>query len=156
MALSMGSMNCVKPTSHPERGFTLIEILVALAIIAIALAALIKASGSHTASVAYLKQKSIAHWVAMNEITELQIKQSWPGKGEKKKSTEMAGHEWFWLREIKETFNENSHQVVFTIYLDEDREQKVTRLIGYITKPQASAIQNLSGSSPQGGSGSTK
>jgi len=152
----MVHMNYRKLTNQAIRGFTLIEILVALAIIAIALAALIKASGSHTASVAYLKQKSIAHWVAMNEITELQIKQSWPGKGEKKKSTEMAGHEWFWHREIKETFNENSHQVVFTIYLDEDREQKVTRLIGYITKPQTTAIQNLPGSSQQGGSGSSK
>ncbi|MCW8956589.1 MAG: type II secretion system minor pseudopilin GspI [Gammaproteobacteria bacterium] len=135
-------MNSRKPTSHPNRGFTLVEILVALAIIAIALAALIKASGNHTASVAYLKQKSIAHWVAMNEITELQITKSWPGKGEKKGSAEMAGHEWFWLREIKEIEDENSHQVVFTIYLDEDRTQKVTKLIGYLTKPQATVTIN--------------
>lgn len=146
----MVSINSRKPTSYSDRGFTLIEILVALAIIAIALSALIKASGNHTASVAYLKQKSIAHWVAMNEIAELQIKQSWPGKGEKKKSTEMAGHEWFWLREIKETEDENYHQVAFTIYLDEDREQKVTRLIAYLSKPQATVSQINSGTGPLG------
>ena len=124
-----------KPSKHHHRGFTLIEILVALAIIAIALAALIKASGSHTASVAYIKQKSIAHWVAMNEITELKIKQSWPAIGDKKGSADMANHEWFWLREIKETANDDTHQVTFTIFLDEDGEQNVTRLIGYIHKP---------------------
>ncbi len=133
----MVSMYSRKLTSHRNRGFTLIEILVALAIIAIALGALIKASGSHTASAAYLKQKSIAHWVAMNEIAELQIKQSWPDRGEKKGSTEMAGHEWFWLRKVTELVDDkNTNQVAFTIYLDEDREQKITRLIAYISKPQ--------------------
>ncbi|MFW2373974.1 MAG: type II secretion system minor pseudopilin GspI [Gammaproteobacteria bacterium] len=140
-------MNYRKPTSLTSRGFTLIEILVALAIIAIALGALIKASGSHTASVAYLKQKSIAHWVAMNEIAELQIKKTWPGKGEKKGSTEMAGHEWFWLRELKETVNDDTQQVSFTVYLDEDHEQQVTRLMAYLSKPQTTVTRIVPGSS---------
>ncbi|MDQ1363726.1 MAG: ral secretion pathway protein, partial [Pseudomonadota bacterium] len=54
-----------------QRGFTLVEILVALTIIAIAMAALIKASGDYTASTSYLKQKTLAHYVAMNELNAL-------------------------------------------------------------------------------------
>ena len=123
---------------NKTRGFTLIEILVALAIIAIALAALIKASGNHTYSASYLKQKSIGHWVAMNEISLLHVTHAWPDLGTQKKSADMADHEWFWLREVKKTPDPNTRQIVFTVYADEDREQNVSRLIGYISRPAGS------------------
>lgn len=130
---------------NSTQGFTLIEILVALAIIAIAMAALIKASGNHTYSASYLKQKSIGHWVAMNEISRLHITQDWPDLGKQKKSTEMASHEWFWLREVKETPDPDTRQIVFTVYADEDREQNISRLIGYISRP-ATPASSTSGS----------
>jgi general secretion pathway protein I len=55
-----------------DRGFTLLEVMIALAIIAITLGALISTSGSQASSAGYLKQKTLAHWVALNEITRLQ------------------------------------------------------------------------------------
>ena len=68
-------------TARRCKGFTLLEVLVALTIVALALGALISTSGSHASSAGYLKQKTIAHWVAMNEITRLQVEKAWPGKG---------------------------------------------------------------------------
>ena len=68
-------------TTHRCQGFTLLEVLVALTIISLSLGALISTSGSHASSAGYLKQKTIAHWVAMNEITQLQVEKVWPGKG---------------------------------------------------------------------------
>lgn len=126
-------------TIHPKsrRGFTLIEVMVALAIIAIALASLIKASGSHTRSAAYLKSKTLAHYVAMNEITEIQISSAWPDIGERKKSTELAGVEWFWTRAVGKVGDENDYirSLKFTVYADEDRSRNLAQVEAYIANP---------------------
>ena len=118
-------------------GFTLLEVLIALTIISLSLGALISTSGSQAGSAGYLKQKTIAHWVAMNEITQMQIEQAFPGKGDTRGSTEMAGTEWYWTRTIKETEDADSRQVEIRIYLDEARDSSLTRLIGYLSRPAA-------------------
>ena len=125
------------------KGFTLLEVLVALTIVALSLGALISTSGSQATSAAYLKQKTIAHWVAMNEITQLQIEKAWLSKGDTKGSTQMAGTEWFWTRTVKETEDDNSQQVELKIYLDEDREYSLTRLVAYLSRDSSSVLPQL-------------
>lgn len=130
-------------TTAQQRGFTLLEVLVALTIITLSLGALISTSGSHASSAGYLKQKTIAHWVAMNEITQLRIEKAWPGKGDTKGSTTMAGAEWYWTQTVKETEDENSRQVEFKVYLDEARESSLTRLVVYLFKPAETTTPQL-------------
>ena len=72
----------------------------------------------------------------MNEITQLQLENAFPGKGDTKGSTPMAGAEWYWTRSVKETEDENSRQVEIRIFLDEARESSLTRLIGYLSRPE--------------------
>jgi len=129
-----------------SRGFTLIEILVALSIIAIALGALIKASGSHTNSASYLKQKTLAHYVAMNEIALLHATHEWPDLGKVHKSTEMAEHEWFWTREVLKVIDPITQkpstltrQLQLSVYLDDDREHRLSKLVAYISNQKTSA-----------------
>lgn len=135
------SVNCNAVRSC--KGFTLLEVLVALTIISLSLGALISTSGSHASSAGYLKQKTIAHWVALNEITQLQVEKKFPGKGDTRGSTEMAGVEWYWTRTVKETEDKNSRQVEFRIYLDEERESSLTRLVGYLSRPAATTTPQL-------------
>ena len=115
-------------------GFTLIEVLVALAIIALSLGALITSSGSQASQAGYLKQKTIAHWVAMNEITELQVTKTFPDTGKTDGRTEMADHEWYWTRVVKKTEDENSRQVEFEVFSDKKRNNNITRLTSYLIK----------------------
>jgi len=66
---------------HSARGFTLIEVLVALAIVAIALAAALRAVGSLAASEADLHDRLLAGWSADNVLSQLHLMHAWPDVG---------------------------------------------------------------------------
>ncbi len=117
-----------------QTGFTLIEVMVALTIIAISLGALLSSSGTQANSAGYLKQKTLAHWVATNELTQLRVAKEFPDIGDKKGSTTMAGNEWYWSRTTKETEDKDARQVTFKLFSDKDYENNLTSLTGYATR----------------------
>src|SRR5690554_8222161 len=55
-----------------QRGFTLLEVLVALTVLAVALAALVKTGADHARNSAYLQERTLAHWAGQNLLTEFQ------------------------------------------------------------------------------------
>lgn len=66
---------------RPFRGFTMIEVLVALAIIAVALAASLRAVGSLATGEADLHRRLLAGWSADNELAQLRLSHAWPAIG---------------------------------------------------------------------------
>jgi general secretion pathway protein I len=115
-------------------GFTLIEVMVALTIIAISLGALLNTSGTQANSVGFLKHKTLAHWVAVNELSQIRIAKEFPDLGDKKGSTEMADNEWYWIRTTKETEDKDARQITFTLYADKDYTKNLTVLTGYANR----------------------
>lgn len=85
-------------------GFTLIEILLALAIIAIALTALLKATAQHIENTHRLKEKTISHWVAMQGATMIQLHlvQIIPNQ-ESTQITTLLGQKWYWRAKVHDT-----------------------------------------------------
>ena len=116
------------------QGFTLIEVMVALTIIAISLGALLSTSGTQASSAGYLKHKTLAHWVAVNELTQIRIAKEFPDVGDKKGETTMANNDWYWVRTTKATEDDNARQITFTMYSDKERTQNITSLIGYANR----------------------
>ena len=55
-----------------QRGFTLLEVLVALTVLAVALAALVKTGADHARNTSYLQERTLAHWAGQNLLTEFQ------------------------------------------------------------------------------------
>ncbi len=64
-------------TRQAERGFTLIEVMVALAILAVVAVAASRASSAYLSSVDVLKTRTLAHFVAQNAAADLRIQQTW-------------------------------------------------------------------------------
>jgi general secretion pathway protein I len=84
------------------RGFTLLEVLIALAIVAMSVGALLGTVTSSASNVIYLKDKTLAEWVALNRLTELRIDKNMPDKGKRKGNSVLGGMRWEWEEEVSE------------------------------------------------------
>ncbi|HFD92626.1 MAG TPA: type II secretion system protein GspI [Gammaproteobacteria bacterium] len=120
---------------HPQGGFTLLEILMALAIVAVALGAIISEVGRHVYNTAQLRDRTIAHWIAMNIVAEQQINNKWPSVSTKKGETTMAGQEWFWTLTVTETADDRVRRLDVTVDSDKDSETPLSSLIAYLGRP---------------------
>jgi general secretion pathway protein I len=89
-------------TSRATRGFTLLEVLIALAIVAMSVGALLGTVTSSASNVIYLKEKTLAEWVALNRLTEVRIDKNMPGEGKRTGNSVMGGQRWEWEEEVIE------------------------------------------------------
>lgn len=123
---------------RPQHGFTLLEVLIAMAVISVALTAIIKTSSNTTANTAYLKQKTLAHWVAMNRMEELRAENGWPSRGTEKDTVEMMGQEWEWVQETTETVDPNLRRVEVSVILADfgDEDFPLVTMVAFFLNPQ--------------------
>ena len=121
---------------HTYQGFTLLEVLVALAILSIALASTIKLTANQSMNAEYLRDKTLAHWVAMNQIAELQISQEWPPVGKKKGTEEMGLREWHWQRIVSDTPDTRVRLLEVKVYRERDDTSPITHLTSFLAQPK--------------------
>lgn len=105
--------------NRKPRGFTLLEVMVALAIIAIALSVMIAAAGHNASNIGYLRDKTFAHWVAMNRIAEMRAMRQFPRVGRHDGSEILGGHEWFYVMNVELTQVKKVKRVDVTVRADE-------------------------------------
>ena len=82
------------------RGFTLIEVLVALAIVAIGMAAVLEALTSSANTAVYLQDKTFAEWVALNRIETVRLSGTVPTPGTSNDNIDYAGRSWEWQQKV--------------------------------------------------------
>jgi general secretion pathway protein I len=98
------------PRCH-RNGFTLIEVLVALAIVAIGMAAVLEALTSSANTAVYLQDKTFAEWVALNRIETVRLSGSLPGTGTRSDTLDYAGRSWEWQQKVTDTRIPNLRQI---------------------------------------------
>ena len=117
-----------------NRGFTLLEVLLAMAVFAIAGVSLLGAAGNNFTHINHLETKMIASWVASNQLVTSSVDQTWPPKNNKKGKEEMAGRQWYWQQKVIETADNDMRAIVTEVRLAEDDKQVLTSLMTYISK----------------------
>lgn len=120
-----------------SKGFTLLEVLVALAVIAFSLAAAASAVSGNARNASGLQQRTYAHWVAMNKMAELHIEKKWPSIKTTKGSSLMARHEWFWAIKVSKTPDKKDlvRRVDIMVRPSEDDESPLVTLTGFVGRP---------------------
>lgn len=114
-----------------QTGLTLIEVLIALAIVSIAMTAIIKVTSQNIRSTAYLQKKTTAMWVAQEVINEahanlLDLADS---KGNQRLTTEMLGQDWYWQMAEEKTPNEQVKKILVRVYESGETEKDKTPVV---------------------------
>lgn len=122
----------------PARGFTLLEVMVALAIFAIAGLALLKAQNSQITTDQQLQDKTFAHWVALNRLAELRLNKTFPEIGQGDTTALMAGREWLVSTKVQATPSANVRLVIVSVAEKAtefgEKNSPLTQLTGFLPK----------------------
>ena len=119
-----------------QAGFTLLEVLIALAILALAMGSLIKAASDYTGNQAHLRDRTLSMWVARNVMLQFQIEGEWPEVGERDGNLEMGHQEWRWLARISQTEEERLRRLdVEVMPADSDEDEPLSVLSGFLREP---------------------
>lgn len=119
--------------SHKQqKAFTLLEVLVALAVLAIGLTTLVKVASQNTIQTAYLKDKTLAQWVAINKVNEVKLLTSWPNTGTSKGSEIMANEEWQWKLKVSTTADKKIRRLDVDVKKYNAEGEPVVKFISFI------------------------
>lgn len=117
------------------RGFTLVEVLVALAVLAIALAAVMRAMAQAIDTTATLRQHEVALWVAQNRLVQHEMSQDWPSVDTTDGDADMGGRKWYWREQVSTTPAPKIRRIEITIRETADSKETVAKLVGYLRQP---------------------
>ena len=116
-----------------ERGFTLVEVVVALAIVAIGMLAVFKTIGDTTHNVTELRDRSFAAWIADNRITEVRISGEMPSVEQTAGEVEFAGRRWHWTSKVSQTQVQGLRRIDVSVRRDGDPETaSLVNLAGFV------------------------
>jgi len=120
-------------SNQRAKGFTLIEVLIALAIVAIAVTAVIKATSQNIRSTGYLQTKTLALWTAQNVISQAQMGLITLSEDEDTESNRVQtlNQTFYWQGTQESTPNKNINKLTVKVFGSEAEESPLITLTGY-------------------------
>ena len=122
-----------------QSGFTLLEVLVALVIVALGLMAAFGQVNQTLTVSSRLRDKTLAHWVAVNEMTRLRLLGEFPAIGSRSDEVEMARTSWRYTINVVKTPLDALRRVDISVAFADRPDSVVTTLTGFLGRPQAAA-----------------
>jgi len=113
-----------------QSGFTLLEVLIALVVVALALLALTRTAGGQVSSFDALRERTLAGWVAANVLSETRITTPFPPVGKRDGRMRMADREWRWTLEVKGTDDPDMRRLDVLVFAG-DAQQPSASMSGF-------------------------
>lgn len=137
-----------------NRAFTLIEVMVALLVVAIGMLGAITAVSQAAGNSGYLRDKTLAHWIAMNKLTEVRLQKNAPSIDKTSDEVEMGGRKWKWTMNVTQTQVETMRRIDITVRPEEapetSRLASITGFYGTAVAPPGSALLSWQGAADSG------
>ena len=119
--------------SYKQKAFTLLEVLVALAVLTMGLGTVIKVAGGQASQLSYLKNKTIALWIANNKANEIQLG-DWPDTGTSSGHESMAKQEWQWKIKVSNTPDKDLRRLDVEVNKENEEGEPIVRFIAFTGK----------------------
>ncbi|WP_263078634.1 type II secretion system minor pseudopilin GspI [Endozoicomonas sp. Mp262] len=137
---SFKSFNAYSVIYRKESGFTLIEVMVALAIFAVAASMLMLSGGNSIRQTSYMQEKILSAQVADQYLNKLYVDQRWPEKGTRGRVQVYAGYDWYVREVVRETKVQDFRQIVTEVFPGAMRPDKnkmpLASLTSYLRRPK--------------------
>jgi general secretion pathway protein I len=142
-----GARTC--PAQLRTRGFTLLEVLAALVIVALGMLGVIEAVSQTARNSSYVREKTIAHWIAMNQLTLARLAQQAPKVDKSSDELEMGNRRWRWTMEVTQTPVESVRRIDVRVRPEDSEEgsslASVTGFYGAALAPAGTTIVQWQG-----------
>ncbi len=107
---------------NERRGFTLLEVLIALVVVSLALLALTRTAAMQISSFDGLRERTLAGWVAANVLSETRIATPLPPVGKRDGRTRLGNRDWRWSLEVKATDDPEMRRLDVIVFLVDSSE----------------------------------
>lgn len=118
------------------RGFTLIEVLVAMTILAVGVSALVISAGSSASRADTLRNREIARWVASNTLAEWQSIPGWPEIGTTNIEIEMARRTWYVRTRTQKVADDDLRRLDIEVRDVKDSDSYLYSVTGFAGNPE--------------------
>lgn len=126
---------------NDARGFTLIEVVVALAVVAIGLLALAATTAQYTRQAAGLEERSVATWIAADRLAEIRLQPGFPDTGTQHGTQTMAGRDWSWRAVISDAPGESDlRRIDVAVAPGPELEHPLVLLTGFIGRHRVTTV----------------
>lgn len=122
------------PDPADIKGFTLIEILVALAVLGLVVVAVLKNNSAMIDNSIYLRDKTLAHWVATNKAAEMELSPDWIKLGTEHGNVTFASRIWYWTVIGEKTPDEAVRKATIEIREEEKAPGALASLVIFMGK----------------------
>ena len=116
-------------------GFTLLEMLVALTVLAIALLAALRASSAGVHNTGEIRNRLLASWVAQNRLAEHIARRDWLPLGTVRGADSQGGVRFGWEEKIVGTPNYQFRRIEIRVFAEQEPEHSLASLTGFMVKP---------------------
>ncbi|MCF1430553.1 MAG: type II secretion system minor pseudopilin GspI [Shewanella sp.] len=117
-------------------GMTLLEVMVAMAVFAIAAVAITKSLTEMMANMPELEKRTLAQWVADNQMVDARLSKSFPALGKKEGKEVLADQQWYWRKEVVKTTDDNFRMIRISVS-DDDRFKRIkAQVSSYVARQE--------------------
>jgi len=124
-----------------SHGFTLLEVLVALTIVALSLTAVTASMSQMIEAARTMRNRTYASWIAQNRIAELRLADAIPDVGASNGEVQFANTDWSWRAVVTETGVEDLYKIDVSVSLA-GSDDSIRTVTGFVGPPGAAGEAN--------------